>query len=198
MNTIILPVILFTITMTITPGPNNMILTVSGAKFGFKKCLPMIIGIVIGLESQLILWSFGLGIIFQKFPFIQTVLKVAGTAYIIYLAIMIAFKSHNNKNNNSYDKPFSILQAAGFQYLNPKCYIMTITAMSVFPLDEELYTPSTFLIFSAFLFITPISVSVWAYFGTILKKLLSKGKNQKFVNYFLGALTAASAVFIVI
>jgi threonine/homoserine/homoserine lactone efflux protein len=122
MEKIILPVILFVLTMTITPGPNNMLLTASGAQFGFKRSLPFIIGIVLGILSQLLLSALGLGILFNRFPIIQNILKISGSLYILFLAIKIAFPRSDKSDETQKNRPMSLLQGAAFQYLNPKAY----------------------------------------------------------------------------
>ncbi len=198
MKSILFPVILFTLSMTVTPGPNNILLTASGARFGYKKTMPLIAGIVLGLLSQLILSAWGLGYLFQEFPLFKNVLKVAGTAYILYLAFKIAFKSRVNSSEDHNQKPLTTLQGAAFQYLNPKAYIMSITAMSVFPLEGQDFLPSALLIIASFLVITPLSISVWAYFGSLLNKLFPPGKSRQKMNFLLGGITAASAVFIIL
>ncbi len=198
MKSILLPVILFVLSMTITPGPNNMLLTATGARFGYRKALPLVAGIVLGLLSLLILSALGLGILFQEYPVIKSILKVTGTLYILYLAFSIAFKRKGQSHKEESAKPLNILQGAAFQYLNPKAYIMCITAMSVFPLSGADYLPSALLIIACFLVITPFSVSVWAYFGSVLNRIFPPGRSRKRMDYFLGSLTAASAVFIVL
>jgi len=198
MKGIMLPVILFTLSMTATPGPNNMLLTVTGARFGFKKTLPMIAGIVLGIVSQLLLSAWGLGVLFQNLPLIQDILKIAGSLYIFYLAIKTAFPGQKKKQSHQKDSPMGLLQSAGFQYLNPKAYIMTITAMSVYPLEGELYLLSTLFILISFLIICPISISLWAGFGSLLNGWINDGTKGKWINYGLGMVTASSVIFILL
>lgn len=192
-----IPVLLFVLTMTITPGPNNMLLTASGARFGFRKTIPFIVGIVLGIISQLILSALGLGSLFQHFPLAQKILKICGSIYILYLAVKIAIPSKKvQKDGDLFDKPMHMLQGALFQYLNPKAYIMTITAMSVYPLKGEMYFRSSLFILLSFLIICPISISMWAGFGSLLKKVMKDGKYARRVNLLLGGITALSVVFI--
>ncbi|MDC7231856.1 MAG: LysE family translocator [Spirochaetales bacterium] len=197
MNNIYFPVLLFTVTMTATPGPNNMLLTASGARFGYRKTLPLIAGITLGIISQLLLSAMGMGYLFQTFPQIQVILKYAGSGYILYLAVKIAFPSQKRKNgNDKVDKPMGIIQGALFQYLNPKAYIMTITAMSVYPLPGDLYEKSALYILLAFLLICPLSISLWAGFGSLLKRIMKDEKTAAPVNLALGCMTAFSVLFI--
>ncbi|MCK9171521.1 MAG: LysE family transporter [Treponema sp.] len=97
MKSVILPVILFVFIMAITPGPNNMLLTASGARFGYKRTLTLILGMILGMLSQLIVCAAGFVFLFEKFPRLHTVLKVIGTVYILYLAVRITFFSSSKK-----------------------------------------------------------------------------------------------------
>ena len=198
MNSIFIPVILFAVTMTITPGPNNMLLTASGARFGYRKTLPFLVGIVLGLQTQLLLCAFGLGVLFRSYPQIQIFLKWAGSGYILYLGYKIAFSGGDGSKGGSQSKPMTFLQGALFQYLNPKAYIMSLTAMSVYPLQGEKFILSSFFILFCFLMITPLCISLWAGFGTVLKKGLKSGRQGRLVNLSLGLITAVSVVFILI
>lgn len=90
MTSMILPIALFALSMCITPGPNNMMLTASGANYGFKRTIPHILGIEIGLLVMLILNGIGLGLLFQLYPIIQLVLKYASICYLLYLSWRIA------------------------------------------------------------------------------------------------------------
>lgn len=199
MKEIIIPVLLFTLTMTITPGPNNMLLTASGARFGFMRTIPFIGGIVLGIISQLLLSALGLGYLFEHYPLAQKVLKAAGSIYILYLAWKIAFPpGKSRKGGDTIEEPMNLLQGALFQYLNPKAYIMTMTAMSVYPLQGELYLRSTLFILISFIVVCPVSISLWAAFGSLLKSFMYEGKHTAKVNMFLGAATAFSIVFILI
>lgn len=197
MKSIMIPVVLFVITMTVTPGPNNMLLTASGARFGYRRTLPFIAGIVLGIISQLILSALGMGYLFQLFPIAQKILKIVGSAYILYLAVKIGMSPVKGiKDDKSVEEPMRMFQGALFQYLNPKAYIMTITAMSVYPLQGELYFKSSLFILLSFLIICPLSISIWAGFGSLLKKVMKEGRYAGKVNLFLGGITALSVVFI--
>jgi threonine/homoserine/homoserine lactone efflux protein len=197
MKSIVIPVLLFVLTMTATPGPNNMLLTASGARFGFRRTLPLIAGIVLGIISQLILSALGMGYLFQLFPLAQKVLKITGSAYILYLAVKIGMSpGKGNKDDEKVEEPMHMLQGALFQYLNPKAYIMTITAMSVYPLQGDMYFKSSLFILLSFLIICPLSISIWAGFGSLLKKVMKEGRYAGKVNLFLGGITALSVVFI--
>jgi len=195
---LIIPVLLYTLTMTATPGPNNILLTASGARFGFRKTLPFIGGIVLGIMSQLLLSAIGLGVLFTHFPVIQKVMKIAGCIYIFYLAVKIILSESKRKNTDMDENPVSLVQGALFQYLNPKAYVMTITAMSVYPMQGDGRLASILLVFGCFLIVMPLSISLWAGFGSLINNFISHKGVERKLNFVLGGLTAASAVFILL
>lgn len=188
---------LFTLIMTITPGPNNMLLTLSGSQFGYKKTLPFIGGIVLGILSQLFLSALGLGLIFERFPYFQKILKVVGTAYILYLAYKIAFTKKRKSTHKVAEKPLGYFQGAAFQYMNPKAYIMTVTAISVYSTPGEKYIYSVGVIIMTFTLVTPFSISLWAGFGSLLGRV-SGGDQSIKINLFLGLITAGSALLMLV
>lgn len=192
-----IPVILFAVTMTVTPGPNNLLLTATGARFGFRACLPLITGIVLGLISQLLLIFAGLGTLFIRFPGLQNMLKWAGSVYILYLAFRIAFSTGKKETSGHLDHAPGLLQGLAFQYLNPKAYIMTLTAISVYSLPDEKYLGSALFIILCFFIITPFSISLWAGFGSLLNQWMTQERYRKFFRFTLGGLTASSIVFII-
>ena len=198
MKAILLPAILFIFTMSITPGPNNMVLTASGARFGYVRTLPLLMGILTGMQSLLFLSALGLGALFEEFPLFHRGLKFAGTAYILYLAAKIAFFSHGSGEEKEVDKPLSLLQGILLQYINPKAYIMAVTVVSVYPQKGDLYWPSLILIALIFTVIPFFSISLWTGFGSLLSRWMVNERTGKPVGYVLGGLTAASAVFIIL
>ena len=115
---LILPLLLFSISMTITPGPNNVMVTASGVNFGYKKTLPHILGITFGFPVMIVLIGLGLGSVFKSFPVIHHILKYIGATYLLYLAWKIATFSNVN-NNGDRNKPFTFWQAVIFQWINP-------------------------------------------------------------------------------
>ncbi|MBN1499864.1 MAG: LysE family translocator [Spirochaetes bacterium] len=195
MKSIIIPVILFSFSMSITPGPNNIMVTASGAKFGFKRTFPHIIGIILGMSFLYVLCAAGLGAVFFSFPFLKTLLKIAGSVYLVYLAFKIIFsKKAENKIESGY--PLKIHQAAAFQLLNPKALMIPITAISAYTLNGELYVASVAFIILTFIITGTACVSVWAAFGTVIGRMLKNGKAFRVFNIFLGILTGATVLMI--
>ncbi|MGF1753291.1 LysE family translocator [Vibrio makurazakiensis] len=189
-------VTLFAIVMTGTPGPNNVMLTASGANFGYKRSIPHFLGIGLGLVSLIILNGVGLGVLFQTYPMIQQVLKVLGSAYLLYLAWKIASSSLNSNNDTSAAKPMTCFQAMLFQYLNPKSWVMSITAVGSFTYTDESYWISVLTISVIFIVVQIQTSSVWVGFGTLIRRWLSSPKAWQRFNIGMGALTASCVVFI--
>ncbi len=182
--------------MFATPGPNNAMLTASGIKFGFKKTLPHLIGIPLGHVCQITLVCFGLGSLFQKFPSIQFYLKWICFFYLLFLGWKI-IGSFSNKEKES-GRPLRFYEAALFQFINPKAWVVALTASTAFfPKDE------TFLVATAFVSITaPFvcfpSICLWAAFGSSIKTIIKNTKVKKITEYLLAVLLVITAAIIVI
>ena len=182
--------------MYITPGPNNTMLTVSGIKFGFIRTMPHLFGIPSGHALQLILVCLGLGVIFEKYPMIQDILKWIGTAYLLYLAWKILGSLKVGDKDTS--SPLKYYEAVIFQFVNPKAWVICITAVSLFlPREENLPISILFLVLLSSAVNLPC-ISCWALFGATIRNFL-KNKKIKIVIEWLMALvlvlTSASILF---
>ena len=186
----------FYFVMYVTPGPNNAMVLASGIKFGFLKTIPHISGITIGHVLQTIVVCLGLGKIFQMFPEIQDILKIICALYLLYLGYKIVGSFSKIKDDGS--RPLKFYEASLFQLVNPKAWtISTMVASSFIPKDEELIISIGFISITA-LIICPLSISVWAAFGSGIKNLVKNNKKKAFVEYFLAILLLITAIMIVI
>ena len=176
---------------SITPGPNNLMLLSSGVNFGFARSVPHMLGIGIGFVVLLLAVGFGLGAILTAFPALHMALKVAGAAYLLYLAWKIAMARSVNSGSEQNARPLTFLDAAAFQWVNPKAWVMAITAMAVYTVPESPFL-SVLLIALAFGVVNLPSVSVWAGFGTALRGFLSDPVRLKWFNIAMGLLLAAT------
>lgn len=176
---------------SITPGPNNLMLLSSGVNFGFARSVPHMLGIGIGFVVLLLAVGFGLGAILTAFPALHTALKVAGAAYLLYLAWKIAMARSVSSGGEQNARPLTFLDAAAFQWVNPKAWVMAITAMAVYTVPESPFL-SVLLIALAFGVVNLPSVSVWAGFGTALRGFLSDPARLKWFNIAMGLLLAAT------
>jgi len=191
-----LALVSFYFVMYVTPGPNNAMVLASGIKFGFLKTIPHMSGITIGHVLQTIVVCLGLGKIFQILPEIQDILKIICALYLLYLGYKIVGSFSKIKNDGS--RPLKFYEASLFQLVNPKAWtISTMVASSFLPKDEELIISIGFISITA-LIICPLSISVWAAFGSGIKNLVKNNKKKAFVEYFLAILLLITAIMIVI
>ena len=186
----------FYFVMYVTPGPNNAMVLASGIKFGFLKTIPHMSGITIGHVLQTIVVCLGLGKIFQMFPEIQDALKIICALYLLYLGYKIIGSFNKIKNDGS--RPLKFYEASLFQLVNPKAWtISTMVASGFLPKDERLIISILFISITA-LIICPLSISVWAAFGSGIRNLVKNNKKKAFVEYFLAILLLITAIMIVI
>jgi len=188
---IILSLLLFSISTAITPGPNNVMVTASGVNFGYKKTLPHILGITFGFPVMIVLIGLGLGSVFKSFPAIHHILKYIGATYLLYLAWKIAtFSSFNNNANRS--KPFTFWQAVIFQWVNPKAWVMAVGAISTFTSVGRDVFLEVLLIAFVFCIVCFPCVSLWAFLGTNIKRLLTTDYYRKIFNISMAFLLVIS------
>ena len=184
--------ITFAFVTSITPGPNNLMLLASGVNFGFVRTIPHMLGIGGGFLSLLLGVGFGLGAVLTAVPSLHLALKIAGGAYLLFLASRIAMSRTIAKaDDGAAARPMSFLEAAAFQWVNPKAWVMAVTAMAVHTNPDAPFL-SVALVAVAFAAINLPSVSTWAGFGTALRGFLSDPVRLKWFNIAMGLLLAAT------
>jgi len=188
---IFLALIVFAFVTSITPGPNNLMLLASGVNFGFRRTIPHMLGIGGGFLSLLLGVGFGLGALLAAWPALHTALKLAGGAYLIYLAWRIAMSRALSDGRAAEARPMTFLEAAAFQWVNPKAWVMAVTAMAVYT-DPASQSPSVLIVAVAFALVNLPSVSTWAGFGTALRGFLSEPRRLKWFNIAMGVSLVAS------
>ena len=182
--------VLFVVVTLFTPGPNNTMLMTTGLNFGFRRGLPHLWGVALGFAVMVLAVGLGLGAVFQAYPAAYTVLKYAGAAYLLYLAWQIA-TAGEIKEGAARGRPIAFFEAAAFQWLNPKGWVMAVGAVSTyatvaaFPLN---------MLLMAFLFgsLGILSSATWLGFGTGLKRLLTSPRAVRAVNITMALLLVAS------
>ncbi len=183
--------------MYATPGPNNSILTASGIKFGFIRSIPNIIGISSGHGLQLALVCFGLGSLFSQFPILLEVLKYIGACYLLYLAWKM-FGSLNISRTEEKSSPLKYYEAILFQFVNPKAWVICITAVSLFyPENVNLIIGTLFLVIMSTIINLP-SISMWAFGGSIIRRYLSNKKLKTIIEWILAILLLGTAISIIL
>ena len=171
----------------------------SGLTFGYKKTLPHIFGVMLGFPVMVVLVGLGIGIIFDKFPLIFSVLKIIGMLYLLWMAKKIATnRSKYDIETNQKSKPFSFLQAALFQWVNPKAWIMALTATSVFVISKEDSFMQVLTIAFIYLLSSIISTNLWAMGGVFLKKFIQKESTIHKFNIIMAILLVISMLPVII
>lgn len=196
----LLPLAGFAWVTCITPGPNNVLLTASGARFGFRRTLPHVVGISAGMGVMLLLVSLGLGALFQQWPIWQTVLRVLGSGYLLWLGYLIARSAPLNapaaQEEAQQRQPWALHQALLFQFINPKAWLMSISAIGSFTLLGSDYWLSVGLLIGVFCLICLKTCLVWAQFGVQVGRWLRSPRAWQRFNRVMGLLTAACVLMI--
>ena len=188
---VFLALLVYAFVTSITPGPNNFMLLASGVNFGFARTIPHMLGIGIGFLVLLLAVGLGLGAVLTAFPALHTALKIAGGAYLLYLAWKIAMSRTMGGKGEAGAKPMRFIDAAAFQWVNPKAWVMAITAMAVYTNPERPFL-LVVLVSVAFAVVNLPSVSTWAGFGTALRGFLSDPVRLKWFNIAMGLLLVAT------
>ena len=178
--------------MSITPGPNNMLLASSGLAFGLARTWPHILGIPTGVIVQLLLVGGGLGTLFAVEPRIQLVLKAAGTAYLLWLAAKLW--RTETVSDASAGKPISFWQALAFQFINPKSWLIALTAVSAFLDPQSDGFVQLMVVCLAFALVGTPCMVVWAAMGSTLRRRLSDPVRIRRLNRVLAALAGATGL----
>jgi threonine/homoserine/homoserine lactone efflux protein len=176
-----------------TPGPNNALLMASGINFGFRRTLPLILGVAIGFPLMIGCIGLGLGQIFETYPLIYKIMKFAGAAYMLWLAWKIATSKPVSDGGAANGQPMTFVQACAFQWINPKAWFMAVTALSAYTVAAT-YNTGVAVVVGTVLILGFGSASTWAMFGAGLKHVLSDPKYFRIINVVLALLLAASLV----
>lgn len=188
---IFLAVLFFAFSTTITPGPNNIMMMSSGVNYGVKASLPHWLGICLGFPLMVLLVGLGFGLVFERYPHLHQLIKVVGTVYLIYLAWRIA-SARPETIATGKSKPFSFWQAAAFQWVNGKAWVMASGAVAAFTTVTGVYWWQVVMITLAFLLVAFPCVGVWLLFGAGLRKVLNNPIAQRIFNILMGLILLLS------
>lgn len=192
-----LSLLIFCMSTSITPGPNNMLMLLSGVKYGVKPSLPHFWGICVGFVLMVDIVGIGLGEVFAHYPVIHTVMKYVGAIYMLYLSYKTIFASDHltiAKDNRS--KPFTMLQGVLFQWVNPKAWIMAIGVISTFTVvNKSIWFQLIPISIIYFIAMIP-SVLFWLIGGATLRKYLDNPRHLRIFNWTMGVLLAFSIITI--
>lgn len=188
---VFIALLVFSFVSSVTPGPNNFMLLASGVNFGFIRTIPHMFGIAVGFASLLLAVGFGLGALLTAYPQLHLALKIAGGAYLLYLAWKIAVSRVIGGSSESGAQPMTFFQAAAFQWVNPKAWVMAVTAMAIYT-NPQTPLVSILLVALAFTLVNFPSVSIWAGFGVALRGVLSDPLRLRWFNLVMGLALAAT------
>jgi threonine/homoserine/homoserine lactone efflux protein len=184
---------IFALVTSITPGPNNLMLLASGVNFGFRSSVPHMLGISLGFLVMVMAVGLGLAEVFNRFPWIHGVLKWVGAIYMLYLAWCIAHSGPPDDpgSRGRSSRPLGFLGAAAFQWVNPKAWVMALSAFST-------YVPASggikAIVLAALLFaaVNLPSVGLWALSGARLRHFLQGPRNLRLFNHGMAGLLVVS------
>jgi len=182
----------FSFVASVTPGPNNILLWASGATFGLRRTIPHILGSALGLGTMALAVAAGLGALLASVPQLAILMKVAGSAYLVYLAWQIvrspAFAA------GSVARPFGVIAAASFQWLNPKAWIFALGAITTFrPVAMPLVLGSVLVTLVMMAVIVP-SATIWAVGGGVLGRIARDERARRLLAGVMAILVLATVV----
>ena len=179
----------FAFVTSVTPGPNNMMLLASGVNFGFRRTVPHMLGISAGHSLMVFLVGLGIAGLFRTFPVSVTVLKVASVGYMLWLAWKIA-RADAPGEGRARARPMTFLQAAAFQWVNPKAWAMALGAVSAYVTEPSLWAYAA--VAGAFSLVNLPSVSLWAGAGQAVRRWLEGPGRLRAFNWGMAGLLVLS------
>jgi len=192
---LVLAIALFGFGTLFTPGPNNVMLTASGSAFGFVRTLPHVMGIVVGFPVMVFAVGLGLGEIFTRYPQVHVALKYVGAAYLLYLAWRIAQAGRADDAARS-ARPLTFFEAAAFQWVNPKAWMVGLSAIPAFTTVGGDYFAELVLMCAVFAAVSVPSAMAWCLFGVGLRQLIRSPETARIVNLVLAGLVALSVILL--
>ena len=189
-ETMLLALAAFCFVSSITPGPNNMMLLASGANFGFRRTLPHMLGVSLGFAAMVFAVGMGLGSLFKAYPPLYDGLRVVATVYMLWLAWRIATASGLGETAGA-ARPMSFLEAAAFQWINPKAWAMALGATAVF-VTPEAFVTGVVIVAAMFAAINLPCIASWAGFGVVLRRFLDRPWALRAFNVTMAVLLLAS------
>ena len=177
--------------MGFTPGPNNAVASYSAFNFGVRKTLPIIFGVGFGYTVLVILLIFALISVFQKYPYLQEIIRILGSLFLIYLAYKISFSKSKSKSTT--ENPVKFYETFFFQFINPKGVMAAITLISKF-VTQENYINSSITVIIVCSVTAFLSITSWTLLGKFLRKFATNNEFIKRFNYAMSILLVACVV----
>jgi threonine/homoserine/homoserine lactone efflux protein len=184
----------FSFVSSVTPGPNNILLWASGAAFGLRRTIRHVIGTALGVGSMALAVAGGLGILVTTIPEVGFAMKLAGSAYLLYLGYRIAGARALERGDVS--RPLGVVQAAAFQAINPKAWIFAVGAVTTFrPAGLPILAGSALVAVTMMVVVIP-TAALWAASGGVLARFIADERAHRFVSVGLAAPLAATVVYV--
>ena len=177
---------LFMLGTSCSPGPNNIVASYSGFNFGVLKTFPHMLGVIFGFTSVVCVLNFGLINIFKLYPFIQEILKISGSIFLVYLAYKIAFSK--NVKENKKENPVKFIETFFFQFLNPKGVIVAIIIVSTYVESGSNFINYSFWVILVSFLCAFISITFWTFVGKFFRRFATNEKFIKVFNYVMSCL----------
>jgi threonine/homoserine/homoserine lactone efflux protein len=191
--TSILPLLLFVSVATVTPGGATTLATASGARFGFIRSIPLMLGIALGLALLAAVAALGLGRLLVALPSLQTGVKALGSAYLLWLAWRIACSGPPDAGDGP-ARPTTFVNGLLLLWLNPKSWAMTVGAAASFALLASNPNRLAMLLYAAFGVAACASLALWCALGVLLSRLFRTPRHWRMLNLAMGLLLAASII----
>jgi threonine/homoserine/homoserine lactone efflux protein len=184
----------FSFVCSVTPGPNNLLLWASGAEFGLRRTLPHVAGTAIGIGAMALAVAAGLGALIANAPGVAVVMKLVGSAYLLYLAYQIA--GAGALERGAVARPMGLIQAAAFQAINPKGWIFALGAVTTFrPPDVAVLLGGILVAITMMLIVVP-TAALWAGAGGVLSRFIAGERANRLVSVALAVLLAATVLYV--
>ncbi len=181
----------FALVTLFTPGPNNLMLMASGANFGLRRSVPHMAGVALGFAGMAGMVGLGLARVFEIWPVLTGVLRVASIGFLLWLAWKIASAApKSSAAPETEGTPLTFLQAAAFQWVNPKAWAMSVTATSAYVGDGGLWGVA--LVVTVFAVMGTVSAGLWTVLGQSLRRLLSDPRRLRIFNITMALLLVAT------
>ncbi len=180
----------FAFVSSITPGPNNLMLMASGANFGLRRTLPHMLGVGIGFTAMIVAVGLGLNQVFTALPWAHLALEIFAVAYLLWLAWKIATAAPKTPEAQAAARPITFWQAAAFQWVNPKAWMMVISALTFYAADQSL--AAVLLVAAVFGAINLPCISVWTVLGQEMRRVLTSPARLRAFNWTMAALLILS------
>jgi threonine/homoserine/homoserine lactone efflux protein len=190
----LVPLVAFSAISAGTPGPNNLLLWASGAQLGVRRTLPHVLGTSLGIGLMALGVAAGLGALVAAVPEVAFAMKVAGSAYLLWLAWQSAGASALAPV--AVARPLDVVQAAAFQAINPKGWIFALGAMATFRPTTLPIVTGSLLVAAVMMAVILPTAGVWAAAGGLIGRLLQGARTRRAVSIVLAVLLAASVIYV--